>query len=61
LASVRLRNEFTTLLTYITETGATYHDYANPAGEVNGPERISFLDASPQRETATTKTRGTLT
>jgi beta-glucosidase len=42
---LRIRNEYTTLPIYITETGAAYRDYMNPAGEVNDPERIAFLDA----------------
>ena len=28
---------------YITENGAAFHDYANPEGEVNDPERIDYL------------------
>lgn len=28
---------------YITENGAAFHDYANPEGAVNDPERIDYL------------------
>ncbi len=42
---LRIRNEYTTLPIYITETGAAYRDYMNPAGEVDDPERFAFLDA----------------
>ena len=42
---VRLDREYTKLPIYITENGAAFDDYADPEGEVNDEERISFLDA----------------
>ena len=42
---VRLDREYTKLPIYITENGAAFDDYADPKGEVNDEERISFLDA----------------
>lgn len=29
---------------YITENGASYHDYPDPQGEVRDPERVAYLD-----------------
>jgi beta-glucosidase len=34
----------TTLPLYITENGAAFHDYVDPEGEVDDPERISYLN-----------------
>ena len=42
---VRVRDDYTRLPLYVTETGAAYADYVNPDGEIEDPERIAFLDA----------------
>ncbi len=42
---VRLKDEYTELPIYITESGAAFHDYADPEGGVDDEERVSYLDA----------------
>ena len=42
---VRLDEEYTKLPIYITESGAAFHDYADPEGVVNDEERVAYLDA----------------
>lgn len=39
----RVAREFSTLPIYITENGASFHDYVDPNGEVNDVERVSYL------------------
>ncbi|WP_433683955.1 GH1 family beta-glucosidase [Nocardia sp. CA-119907] len=41
----RVRDEYTRIPLYITETGAAYHDYVEPSGEIRDGDRIAFLDA----------------
>jgi len=40
---VRVSDEYTKLPLYVTENGASYHDYVDPSGRVNDVERISYL------------------
>ena len=40
---LRVRDEYTRIPLYITETGWTWSDYVDPAGDVKDPERIAFL------------------
>lgn len=40
----RLRREYTSLPIYVTEVGASFHDYVDPNGEVHDPERILYLE-----------------
>ncbi|GAA3240756.1 GH1 family beta-glucosidase [Dactylosporangium siamense] len=42
---LRLRREYGPVPLYITENGAAFHDYLDPAGRVEDPERIAYLDA----------------
>jgi hypothetical protein len=42
---LRIRDEYTSLPLYVTENGAAYHDYVDPEGAVNDPERIQFLES----------------
>jgi beta-glucosidase len=42
---VRLKDEYTEKPIYITESGAAFHDYADPEGEVRDEERTAYLDA----------------
>ena len=42
---VRINDEYTDLPIYITESGAAFHDYADPEGEVKDEERVSYLGA----------------
>ncbi len=42
---VRLKDEYTNLPIYVTESGAAFHDYADPEGAVKDEERVSYLDA----------------
>lgn len=42
---VRLKDEYTQLPIYITESGAAFHDYADPEGAVNDEERVAFLES----------------
>jgi beta-glucosidase len=39
----RVHNEFAQLPIYITENGATFHDYVDPTGQVRDYERIDYL------------------
>lgn len=39
----RVAAEFTTLPLYVTENGASFHDYVDPNGEVNDHERVDYL------------------
>jgi beta-glucosidase len=41
---LRVRNEYTSIPLYITETGWAWDDYVDPAGQVKDPERIACLD-----------------
>jgi beta-glucosidase len=41
----RIRDEYTAVPLYVTENGAAYHDYVNPEGTVDDPERVQFLEA----------------
>ncbi len=41
---VRVSREFTALPIYVTESGASFHDYVDPNGEVIDAERVSYLD-----------------
>lgn len=40
---VRLSREYTDLPLYVTENGASFEDYVNPAGRVVDPQRIAYL------------------
>ncbi|WP_410813858.1 GH1 family beta-glucosidase [Micromonospora sp. 067-2] len=42
---LRLQQEYGPLPLYVTENGAAFHDYLDPAGHVNDPQRIAYLDA----------------
>lgn len=42
---LRLKDEYTARPIYITESGAAFHDYSDPEGEVNDEERVAYLDA----------------
>ena len=42
---IRLKDEYTGLPIYVTESGAAFHDYVDPEGAVKDEERISYLDA----------------
>lgn len=42
---LRVKDEYTEKPVYVTESGAAFHDYADPEGEVNDEERIAYLDA----------------
>jgi beta-glucosidase len=39
----RLRDEYPAIPLYITENGAPFHDYVDPNGEVNDPQRVRYL------------------
>ena len=39
----RVAADFTTLPIYITESGASFHDYVDPTGQVSDPDRIDYL------------------
>ncbi|MEA9987116.1 GH1 family beta-glucosidase [Subtercola sp. RTI3] len=39
----RVASEFTTLPLYVTESGASYHDYVDPNGHVIDTERVDYL------------------
>lgn len=39
----RVAREFTALPIYVTESGASYHDYVDPDGVVADPERVAYL------------------
>jgi beta-glucosidase len=36
--------DYTRLPIYVTESGASFHDYVTPDGRVHDPERIAYLD-----------------
>jgi beta-glucosidase len=40
----RVSAEFTSLPLYVTESGASYHDYVDPNGDVIDIERVSYFD-----------------
>lgn len=40
----RVASDFTGLPLYVTENGASFHDYVDPSGEVKDPERVAYLD-----------------
>jgi beta-glucosidase len=40
---VRVSTEYTRLPLYITESGASFHDYIDPNGRVNDVERVDYL------------------
>ena len=40
---VRLSKEYTSAPLYVTENGASYHDYVDPEGRVKDPERVDYL------------------
>lgn len=40
----RVASDFTSLPLYITENGASFHDYVDPNGDVIDTERVSYLD-----------------
>lgn len=40
----RVAREFTKLPLYVTENGASYHDYVDPNGEVVDIERVAYFD-----------------
>ena len=42
-ALTRVAAEFTKLPLYVTENGASFHDYIDPNGEVNDHERVGYL------------------
>jgi len=42
---LRVRNEYTSIPIYITETGVAYYDYVEPSGTIRDPKRIAFLDS----------------
>jgi beta-glucosidase len=39
----RVSEDYSTLPLYITENGASFHDYVDPNGEVHDPDRVSYL------------------
>jgi beta-glucosidase len=39
----RVSKDYTALPLYITESGASYHDYVDPEGRVLDPERVDYL------------------
>jgi beta-glucosidase len=39
----RLRDEYPRIPVYVTENGAPFHDYVDPNGQVNDPERVRYL------------------
>ncbi len=41
---VRVKEEYADLPIYITENGRAVHDYADPEGNINDEERVSYLD-----------------
>ena len=40
---LRISRDFTSLPLYVTESGASYHDYVDPEGRVHDPERVEYL------------------
>jgi Glycosyl hydrolase family 1 len=41
---VRVSDEYTKLPLYVTESGASLHDYVDPEGRINDIERIDYPD-----------------
>lgn len=41
---LRLHREYPPTPLYITENGASYHDYLDPSGDVHDPERVAYLE-----------------
>ncbi len=41
---VRIRDGYADLPIYVTENGASFHDYVDPEGGVDDEERVSLLD-----------------
>jgi beta-glucosidase len=39
----RVSSDFTSLPIYITENGASFHDYVDPNGRVNDPDRVAYF------------------
>jgi beta-glucosidase len=39
----RVSEEYTSLPIYITENGASFHDYVDPNGQVNDPDRVAYF------------------
>lgn len=39
----RVATDFTTLPLYVTESGASFHDYVDPSGKVSDPDRVDYL------------------
>jgi len=39
----RMRDDYPAIPLYVTENGAPFHDYVNPDGHVNDPQRVSYL------------------
>jgi len=42
---IRVKNEYTALPLYVTESGIALHDYVDPEGRVDDVERIAYYDA----------------
>ncbi len=40
-----MKNEYTALPLYVTESGIALHDYVDPEGRVDDVERIAYYDA----------------
>lgn len=40
----RIHEEYARIPLYVTENGAAFHDYEDPEGRADDPERIAFLD-----------------
>jgi beta-glucosidase len=59
---VRVSNEFTKLPIYVTENGASYHDYVDPNGDIVDTDRVSYfhgyLSAAAEAITAGADLRG---
>lgn len=45
---VRLDSDYGHMPVYLTENGAAFPDYADPAGDVKDPERVSYLESHLQ-------------
>lgn len=41
----RVHRDYSTLPLFVTENGASYHDYVDPNGDVLDPERVAYFDA----------------
>ena len=42
---LRVWREYAQVPLYVTENGAAFHDYADPEGDVDDPERVAYLEA----------------